>query len=348
MTLAISINRRKEIKEAVYQILSEYSTPQLPIKIGTIIRNIKYIKLITYSSQIKKHGISYQELIIDAETKDSYAVRQISTGKYCIYYNDIDRSIVNSNRVRWNLAHELGHVVLKHHEIAGVEKLFREGFDNETYLYLEEEANYFAQLILVPHAALICFKIVTSRDIRNLCKISDPAAKRRYYDYMEWKRNVDSQDKYDKRIFKYYFSFTFKRKCKACGVGIVQRYGKHCPICGNKNTLEWGDGDKMKYYVPETYEDGKLIKCPICHNEETDIEGAFCHICGSQLVNKCENPECGNTSTLLSNARFCPYCGGRSTFFRNHILDDYTNEFLAEYSAPEVDQELPFVDDFYR
>lgn len=65
------------------------------------------VKLITYSSQIRKHNITYEELIINAETKDSYAVWD-GNKRYSIYYNDLDFNILHSNRVRWNLAHELG------------------------------------------------------------------------------------------------------------------------------------------------------------------------------------------------------------------------------------------------
>ncbi len=43
------------------------------------------------------------------------------------YYNDIEPNIVNSNRVRWNLAHELGHIILGHHAFCKSDKLFAVG-----------------------------------------------------------------------------------------------------------------------------------------------------------------------------------------------------------------------------
>lgn len=341
MILEISNNRRKEIKEHVYNTLVLYAIPVLPVKIGSIIRSIKYIKLITYSSQIIKHGISYDELILDAETKDSYAVRQGSTGRYCIYYNDIDSSIVTSNRVRWNLAHELGHVILNHHEIAGLEKLYRNGIDDVTYQYLEKEADYFAQLILVPHAALLGFRIDNPRNIRIMCKISDPASKRRYYQYIEWKRHVDAQDEYDKRIFYYYYDFIFKRQCKHCDASLIQRHGKYCPICGKKSTLQWGDGNMIYEKLPANSA-GKLLECPICKNEETSINGPYCQICGVELINHCSNPECHSPDYLPTNARHCPICGWESTFLQSGILQEW------DYEEPDNDyldvpfEELPF------
>ena len=350
-TLEISSNRRNEIKNIVYSALLHGKQVSVPVKIGAIIRSYDDIKLITYSSQVKKRGITYKELIISAETQDSYVVYSHSKKKYCIYYNDIDLSIMSSNRVRWNLAHELGHVLLKHHELCSKEKLLRsdiflDNIDDDNYKIAENEANYFAQLILVPHVVLLGFKIKTRKHIKDLCKISDKAAKRRYYEFIEWKSNINAQDEYDSCIFHFYFNFIYKRKCKNCGAGIIQRYGKHCPICGSKNTLEWGDGDTMKYPILDTYENGKLKECPNCGNEETNIEGDFCQICGQKIINHCSNYDCTN-DVLPSNARYCPVCGDRSTFYNLGYLKDwnYKESSSSEFwdSIPDgIDEELPF------
>lgn len=353
MTLEISNDRRRKIKSIVYSTLLHSNQLSMPVKIGTIIRSYKNIKLITYSSQIKKHGITYKELIISVETQDSYVVYNHSKNKYCIYYNDMDINIVSSNRVRWNLAHELGHVLLKHHELCSKEKLLRndiflDNIDDDNYKIAELEANYFAQLLLVPHVVLLGFNIKTQKHLKNICKISDKAANRRYREFVEWKSHVNAQDEYDKQIFHLYYNFIYKRKCKNCGAGLIQRYGKHCPICGEKNTLEWGDGDSMKYPLLETYEDGKLKECPVCHNEETNIEGDFCQICGTNLVNKCIYDGCSNTDSLPSNARYCPMCGYISSFLNNGLLKawdykEYTNNSDGFLNIPDdIDEELPF------
>lgn len=341
----ISNNRRSEIKERVYNTLKEYGEPNLPFKIGSLIRNIPFIKLIAYSSQINKHGITYEELILDAETKDSYAVRQGSSGRYCIYYNDIDQNIVTSNRVRWNLAHELGHVILCHHEMTGLGKMYRDGLDDDTYRYFEKEADYFAQLILVPHIVLLGLKIEKPSDIKYRCKISNQALSRRSTEYNIWRKHSHADDEYDKKIFYFFFDFIYKRKCKTCGVGLIQRYGKHCPICGSKNTLQWGDGDKMKYPLLETHENGKLVECPNCHNGETEIDGDYCQICGKNIVNRCSYFQCTNNDILPSNARYCPICGNNSTFYNANFLKAWDFKELLPMSIPDgIDEELPFSD----
>lgn len=89
-------------------------------------------------------------------------------------------------------------------------------------------------------------------------------------------------------MFSYYSYYIFKRKCKNCDAGIVQRYGKYCPICGFKNTLEWGDGDKMKYPLLETHENGKLTKCPICGEKSAFYNN---NLLNSWDYNNAESPD---------------------------------------------------------
>lgn len=250
--------------------------------------------------------------------------------------------------------------LIQHHQLCSKEKLLRgdfflENIDDYNYKIAELEANYFAQLILVPHAALLGFKIMNQKQLKDICQISDKAAKRRYYEFVEWKSHINAQDEYDNHIFHLYYDFIYKRKCKKCDAGIIQRYGNYCPICGNKKTLEWGDGNQMKYPLLDTYENGKLKECPTCHNEITNIEGDFCQICGNNLVNRCINDECSNTSPLPSNARYCPQCGCQSSFYNSRLLKawDYKEpSFISdgfmnipdpeEPPFPEIDEELPF------
>ncbi len=342
----ISLERRKEIKEAVYKTLVHYGNSFIPIKIKELTRSFENIRLIKYSKHMKKMNLSYPNMLNFAGTKDACTDYYANADFYIIYYNDIDLNITSSYRYRWNIAHELGHVVLKHHIEHKKTRIFRNELSTYEYNELEEEADYFASLILVPHAALLGFQIKNANYIKLMCKISEPAAKRRYHEFMEWQSHVNAQDEYDNRIFHLYYNFIYKRKCKNCGAGLIQRYGKHCPICGEKNTLEWGDGDNMKYSLKETYENGKLKECPVCHNEDTDIDGDFCQICGRHLVNKCINDDCINSDVLPSNARYCPMCGCPSSFFDSDLLKpwnyvEYTKDNFMDI-PDEVDEELPF------
>lgn len=338
----IPIDRRQVIKSVVADAYEHFNKPKLPLEVKAFARSFSNIRLTSYSKHMKRMNLTYSYITNIA--KDSYTDYYADINMYYIYYNDIDSNIVTSNRYRWNIAHELGHVLLGHLRDNEKTRLTRPALPDDEYLYLEEEADYFAQLILVPHSPLLGFNIQTSNHIKILCKISGPASRKRFYEFTEWKRNVNADDEYDKRTFYYYFNFVFKRKCKNCEAGLIQRHGKHCPICGSKNTLEWGDGDKMKYPLLETHENGKLKECPICKNEETDIEGKYCHICSQKLINMCTNQNCDNYDILPSNARFCPICGGKSSFYNSGILKtwDYQELFNGFMEIPGIDEELPF------
>lgn len=344
MTLEILNNRKVEIKNLVLLTLRNYGNPFVPVEIGNIIRKMNNIKLITYSSQMKKYHISYEKMILSAETKDSYAVWDRKQ-RYCIYYNDMDSNIIQSHRVRWNLAHELGHIVLQHHQYCNSDRLFRNSLDDNTYYYLEKEADYFAQLILVPHVVLSEFKISSIDQLKTLCKISRNAAKYRFQDYQKWKSShINIQDEYDQQLFQYYYNFTYKRRCKTCGANLILRRGKYCPICGNKNTLKWGDGD-MIYKEFETYASKKLIRCPRCQNEQTNIQGEYCQICGSCLVNRCIGNcnyigNCIYNTILPTNARYCPISGNKSIFYDQGFLQDWDQELYPPSSNPESNEQL--------
>ncbi len=339
--------RRNQIKEVVISALRHANVPYLPVDIKKICKSYDFIRLIPFSIQMNHRNMTYEEVIIQCQTKDACADYYASRDKYIIYYNDINKiAFINSHRYRWSIAHELGHILLSHHKSSDKTRIFRFNLTDEEYDQLEAEADYFAQLILVPHAALLGFKIGSSKHLQIMCKISSPASRRRYYEFIEWKSHINKEDQYDKEIFSYYFNYIFKRKCKNCDVGIIQRYGKYCPVCGLKNTLQWGNG-KMIYPKMKVYENNKLCKCPICNNEETDLKGDYCQICGTYLINHCSDlPNCGEI--LSTNARYCPLCGTKSSFLLNDILKPWDNNIeTTENSFKDVpygveDEGLPF------
>lgn len=341
--IVIDRNRKQEIKQIVLDTLSYSNLLYLPIDIKKICKSYHNIRLIPFSVQMKHRSLSLTEVIQNCESNDACVDYYADFGKYVIYYNDVETSrVISSNRYRWSIAHELGHVRLNHHLIYNRTRIFKSELGSEDYDLLETEADYFAQLILVPHSALIAFNIENYRNIRYMCKISDPAAKKRFYEYSLWKRHVNSNDFYDKQIFNLFYSYIFKKECKNCGAGIIQRYGKFCPICGSK-VLQWGDGE-MKYSKIEAHPNGKLKICPTCKNEETEVDGSFCQICNLYLVNECQNDNCeGYEQVLPTNARYCPVCGNESLFLHNGILkrwNYYTDGFL---NIPDsVDDETIF------
>jgi len=84
----------------------------------------------------------------------------------------------------------------------------------------------------------------------------------------------------------------------------------------------------MKYEGVKMDSNNKAVICPICNNENIISEGDFCQICGTKLINECmvitndygEVYSCEKGKRLSGEARFCPYCGGETTFLKKGIL----------------------------
>lgn len=92
----------------------------------------------------------------------------------------------------------------------------------------------------------------------------------------------------------------------------------------------------MKYMKFEN-KNGHLIKCEICGNNEIVEDAEYCHICGSPVVNRCsanDYQQCYKATQKLIpiNARYCPYCGSKTTFMENNILPGWGLEnFIEEF-----------------
>ena len=347
-TITISPKRRQYIKSLILSTLEKCSDISLPFKIKALCKTYANIRLIPFSKQMKRRNITYEEMKLFCGTNDSCADYYKDADCYIVYYNDIDRSrIINSNRYRWNIAHELGHILLGHHKSFSKTRIFRSSLSNYEYNHLEAEADYFAQLILVPHVVLYAFNITSASDIKRICQISGPAAARRFYAFKEWAGNINKNDQYDKSLFYLYYNYIYKTNCRTCGAELVLRKGSYCPICGNQ-TLSRGDGD-MIYPKLDTYTDtGKLTVCQNCGNEETAIYGDYCQVCGICLVNYCTDNNCSYRRTALpSNARFCPECGSPSSFLTNKTLKAWNiNEYEQPYETyPNINTHVYVEDD---
>lgn len=120
--------------------------------------------------------------------------------------------------------------------------------------------------------------------------------------------------------------------CPQC-LSYIEKSSNFCKICGRENKffgLTKGL-NAMKYkHDFKAYENGKLLECPRCHNEE--IENSFCRICGTELTNKCTQCE----SILPLNARYCSFCGAKSTYFEQQILLPWDAESIDDEQIPDL------------
>lgn len=165
------VPRYQFAREKAIDILIDYGTNSIPISVKKIANNLPMkIKFNTYSNLLNK-GFSLSD-IYNAYNSEEGAVLQ-SDDSYCIVYNDVNR---NSQRIRFTIAHEIGHIVLGHLEFNDC--LCRLG-ENE-YEVLEKEANQFASQLLSPepiiHDILQKSHKISSIQIQSIFDISFQSA----------------------------------------------------------------------------------------------------------------------------------------------------------------------------
>lgn len=237
---------KKEVKEKVLQTFQMYYSDEklsLPIPIEKIVSSLKNVVLIPYSRYMQDFKITLEELSEILETNDACTYFEANSNRYIIFYNDVDMKIYTSYRYRWSIAHELGHIILGHCQNTNT-KLFRNTLSDIEYKSLEEEADWFASYILVPHAIIFkyCYLDLNQNFIRHACKISSRASYNRFIDYKKWLEKL-SFSAYDEAIL----NLTDENELYFWASKNIIHY-KWCSIAKRiKSPIEVSKSDSSKY-----------------------------------------------------------------------------------------------------
>lgn len=316
------------------EFLEEFSIKSFPIDVKSIIYKSRW-GLVKYSELMKRFSCNRTTVIRCLGSTDGFTTWD--GYNYTISYNDY---ISLGERTRFTLMHEIGHIYLKHLTDFEATTIYRGSLSRQENKVLENEANAFARNVLSPASMYLTLKNKSVSNVARTFGITEAAAETRI-DFINRDVELIKTLNLSHKIMLVYHRFMTKRKCNICHAQFFNTY-TYCPICGSKKSLQWGDG-KMIYQKLETYDNGKLKECPNCQNEETNIDGNYCHICGENLVNLCSYDNCPNSDPLPTNARYCPVCGSKSTFLEIGFLKEWNykeNDFMS--IPDEIDPELPF------
>lgn len=355
----------KTLKNKAYDFLEKHTNGKLPIDLLHIINQLDNLHLMKYTIFAQKQNLKLEEVCELLQSEDGALWYQTTSNTYILLYND---TIDSKERIRFTIAHELGHYVLKHNEITDKTILSRYSLSDQEYSKFETEANFFAKHLLVPFPVLgnyvqffhkmdvnfiqTVFEVsytVASYVIKNLQSMQS-------FGLVKEGHNVEEQ-------FSTYITTTQStRICKTC-YSKINRYSKYCHICAVEQykgltTLEAYlenkkmEKERMKYSKYNLNTDGTPEKCPRCENEELE-GGNFCNVCGTYTQNICignydnnfnslgyplevsDFLEGGCHKILAGNSRYCPDCGGKSTYYFQGLLKNWDIE-QKEW------EELPF------
>jgi Zn-dependent peptidase ImmA (M78 family)/rRNA maturation endonuclease Nob1 len=326
-----------------YKSLEHHKIYNFPIDILAILRSYDDIKIITYSEMAIKRNCSIEEIIEVNSSEDGVIHYSADRDRYLIAYND---SIHLKERVYWTLAHEFGHYILGHHKESEKSNLARNEMSDKDYNIHEVEANFFTRFFLSPPPIIVEAKMNDYHKVMDFFGVSYTAAVNTL-SYVSSSNKKGFRFTIPRNIANLFMTFIDKVRfgvtCVVCNCFFSYKGANYCPNCGSNelHTLFKGDEIKMKYRVIELDEFNRAAECPRCKNEI--IQGDYCQICGSYLLNKCTGLSKGESyeiqyditwhdfdrgcgEYLEGDARFCIKCGSTSTYNESGLLESWEDE----------------------
>ncbi len=183
--------RFAEIIDEVNIILLTANIDSFPFSIKKVIKENTGIACRSYN-KAASYGIDMK----DFGSQDAICMKH--KDKYIIFYND--SNLIVKGRKRFSLAHEFGHISMKH-----------DLDDKNAYELFEVEANFFAAQLLMPEQIINELrergKQITKDCLKNWFGVSEEAAKKR----LETLNRIDySKLKEDKKAMNIYIVDKFK------------------------------------------------------------------------------------------------------------------------------------------
>lgn len=340
-------------QSSAYNVLASSQLHDLPINLKKLIRDY-HIQLQSYTQFANDLDISI-EMVVKLCASDDGCIMKRSDGTYLLLYNDLVKHI---GRIRFTLAHEFGHFILKHHNETQDTIISRQNpfarLKDQRYDRFEQEANYFAKRLLAPiplvdeytskfNTSLLNPKIIseifgTSKELAGY--IVQELNRRRK------KTNISRETHLLLNNFKEFVNREFNTKfCTSCN-SVSPIPHQYCGICGNNHFIHptinnfsqlhyLRKNHSMIYSKLKLDKEGRLSEqCPICENE--NLHDNYCQICGKNIINRCTGIKESNGGILTTktpcdtpldgDARYCYLCGAHSSFLENQILPTWTEK----------------------
>lgn len=293
------------------QVIKEAGVEQFPINLKTILRHYR-IQLFTYTEYCASNECTLEECMAHCG-RDGATIAM--DGGFVIVYNE---KATPQNRIRFTIAHELGHIFLGHHEELGQRILQRLWVEKSLYDVMEDEANCFARNLLCPALAVqivlrahgYTFCEYDSHQNRNVWQrvkdaeqlpdlphnltdyylihqsfmVTDSAAKTRCHFVREDLRNT--QMSIATEVIDG-ISFSAQWRCRKCGA-LRLSGSTYCYYCGGRNQFSL-------ISKPTPCQKPRLLKyrglqfssCPVCGNDSIPPGANYCTICGNAAANLC-------------------------------------------------------------
>ena len=294
-----------------------------PVNLLSIIDEMHNTELATYEEFANEINATV-DFVAQKIGKNSDAFTLNRGGEFIIVYNS-DTTTNIPERIRFTLAHEIGHILLGHF-LEDDLILTRGGLTEDRYRLLEKEADTFARELLAPSFMMnLSWSIEKIHRIFDVSKsvagislnfkkkhpwikptfaLSDLYYRNRIYrrpredittlpcrDYREFIKESTKFAAILHPVTRY-----FCNSCKNIEKTYISEI-KYCPICNNSNLTkipydnyyifyETKEREYMSYNKLKIDNEGRLAEnCPICNNKH--VRDNYCSVCGVDIINRC-------------------------------------------------------------
>lgn len=362
----------KKAQEEAYKIVQICGQKKLPLSIKKIIKIFPNLHLQSYSKFAEKRNLTLEEVSTLLDSDEGCLWSKNNT-KFLILYND---KISNEGRIRFTLAHELGHYVLKHNQKSEKTKLTRYSLTQDEYDVFEKEANYFAKRLLAPIPLVYDYfnnwHKIASETVQDIFKTSLTVANYIINDIRKMEKNgvLQFTNTYHPMLQNFKASIeldTHSKMCLCCH-SLNDKENSFCKICAESvfivsdpekyNTFLKEKSKMINYSKIEMDENLHPFECPRCQGKCENDNFVFCPYCSLLLKNYCLGME---ENRLIENefdefverplreqvrlgceiahdggARYCTNCGEETAYLRQGVLKRWQVEF------EELNDKLPF------
>lgn len=247
------------VTKRAYELLAALNISEFPIDPRKIIAHFPNWFLIGWL-QLRDDSGQDDPLYIHRDRAEAKTVIQRGSSEYLIVF---DERVDNTQRIRWTLAHEIGHIIMGHLVEFESTALNRRGLTEKEHGVLEVEAHWFAAELLAPKTIIRRFNFDDSpQGISLICDISKEAAEKRLKDIARMDfgyfltENRILRNFYNHLSQGGFYQVIHNTASKFCPSSIYADLCKECRIC-----------KKCGAFVS----DGKCKFCPICGFPVPDI-----------------------------------------------------------------------------
>ena len=185
----MALIRYAYIHNQVLRLYRSLPSIHFPIDPRLFFDQIQNCKIMSYSTFAEINSCSLQEVLLLCESKSGCTHYDITNDRYLVLFNDSTANNNVAGRIRWTLAHELGHVILNHLSYLAEPHIAENNFNSLSDPELEGEADYFAAALLCPMPLYAQLDVQSASDIQKVFGLSCEASEVRWKSYLKWRRN---------------------------------------------------------------------------------------------------------------------------------------------------------------